>query len=201
MQSGLKHAIEFWPKTTLYLAIFASVSLFTFRGQFDVALLLIWLQVPVYFLHQFEEYIFPGGFIRYLNIDILGASTPDFPVTRTFAFWINVPIIFVAFPVTAFLAGKVGLALGLWVVWFSILNAFSHVVIFFKQGYNPGFAVSATLNIPVGVGTLAYIATHDLVTITAQIFGFLIAAAVQGGLMAYGFGVLKPRIKAETGAP
>ncbi|NOX73102.1 MAG: HXXEE domain-containing protein [Alphaproteobacteria bacterium] len=196
MQSGLKRAIELWPKTTVYLAIFTSALLLIFRGQMDAALFLIWLQVPVYFLHQFEEYIFPGGFIRYFNINVLGASTPDFPVTRTFAFWINVPIIFIAFPATAFLAGKVGLAFGLWVAWFSILNAFSHVVLFFKQGYNPGFAVSATLNIPVGVGTLAYIATHDLVTIKAQIIGFLIAAVVQGGLMAYGFGVLKPRIKA-----
>ena len=161
----------------------------------DLALLLLWLHVPVYFLHQFEEYIYPGGFLEYFNLNVLGSGRPEFPMTNTAVLWINVPVIFIAYPVSVILAGEFGVSIGLWVVYFSIINASSHVGMYVKNGYNPGLVVSTLLNIPVGVFTIGYFISQDLASIKAHIIGFSIAIAIQVGLMVYGFVFLKPKIK------
>ena len=110
------------------------------------------------------------------------------------SFWINMPIIFVAFPVSAILAGQFGLSAGIWTAYFSIINAASHVGMFLKHRYNPGFWVSLLINIPVGIYTIYYFASHQIIPVSAHITGLLIALAVQGSVMIYGFKVLKPRI-------
>ncbi len=183
-----------WPQSTPFLAVFSVAILLAFRSKMEPALFLIWLQTPVYFLHQSEEYIFPGGFLAYFNTHVLGSDQPDFPLTKTTALWINVPVIFIGFPVSAILAMQFGVAVGLWTAYFSIINAASHVGMFFRNGYNPGFAVSLSLNIPVGGFALWYEVSNGLASMQAHIIGLAIALGVQGGLMVYGFLVLKPKI-------
>ncbi len=183
-----------WPQSAPFLAVFSLALLLAFRPAMEPVVFLIWLQTPVYFLHQSEEYIFPGGFLAYFNAHVLGSNQPDFPLTKTAALWINVPVIFVGFPASAILAMNFGVAIGLWTAYFSIINAASHVGMFIRNGYNPGFAVSITLNIPVGLFTLWYVASNGLATVQAHLIGLAIALALQGGLMIYGFLVLKPKI-------
>ena len=188
-----------WPKSTLPLALVSLVALSVTLLPQNVALFLIAVQTPIYFLHQFEEYIRPGGFVAFFNKNMLGSNRTDWPLTKTGSFWINIPYIYVAFPVSAFLAGSISLSFGVWTVYFSILNAASHVGMFFRLGYNPGVVVSATLNIPVGVLTLWYLSTHGLISAQAHMVGFAIALVLQGSLMLWGFKVLKPKIAAARG--
>jgi len=183
-----------WPVATPFLAVYSLVVLLIYRAQLDFALFLIWLQIPVYFLHQFEEYIFPGGFLAYFNRNILMSDRDDFPLTINAAFWINVPVIFIAYPVSAILAAEFGVGVALWVAYFSIINAASHIVMYLQKGYNPGFYVSLVLNIPVGVLTLGYVVANDLASPLAHAAGLLVALVIQGGLMVYGFLILKPKI-------
>jgi len=68
-------------------------------------------------------------------------------------------------------------------------------VMFAKLGYNPGFIVSLLLNIPVGIYAIVYLSAHDLVSPTVHVVSAGIGLAVQAGLMIYGFGVLKPRLR------
>ena len=63
---------EQWPKSTIFLALYGALFLFLFAADEGVALLLLWLQLPVYWLHQFEEYVYPGGFIAVFNTRMLG---------------------------------------------------------------------------------------------------------------------------------
>jgi len=184
-----------WPSAAPFLAVFSLVILLAFRPYLDTAIFLIWLQTPIYLLHQSEEYIFPGGFLKYFNNEVLGSKQDAFPLTKPAAFWINVPVIFVAFPASAILAMHFGVSFGLWAAYFSIINAASHVGMFFKNGYNPGFVVSAVLNIPVGLFTIGFIMANDLASLQAHVIAVLIASGIQVGLMIYGFLVLKPRIK------
>ncbi len=184
-----------WPVSTPFLAVYFITMLLLFRDKMDLALLLLWLHVPVYFLHQFEEYIYPGGFLEYFNKNVLGSDLPEFPMTKTAVLWINVPVIFVAYPVSVILAGQFGVSVGLWIVYFSIINASSHVGMYLTKGYNPGFVVSVLLNIPVGVLTIGYFISQDLASLKVHIIGFLLALGVQVGLMVYGFLILKPKIK------
>jgi len=163
----------------------------------NYALFLIWLQTPVYFLHQFEEYILPGGFLKFFNTKILGSDKVDFPLTKKASFWINVPLTFIAFPLSAIMADRLFISIGIWTAYFSICNAISHVVMFFMFRYNPGFIVSLLVNIPVGVYTIYYFVSNDIISMEAQIVGLAIGILGQVLLMIWGFKILKPQIRNE----
>ena len=62
---------ENWPKATIFLAVYITLLLVLFVREENYALYLIWLQTPIYFLHQFEEYVFPGGFLKFFNRKML----------------------------------------------------------------------------------------------------------------------------------
>jgi len=186
---------ENWPKATLFLAVYTTIPLVLFPMKQNFPLFLIWIQMPVYFLHQFEEYILPGGFLAFFNTKMLGSPREDFPLDTDASFLINVPIIFIAFLVSSVISTRFALCFGLWTAYFSIINALSHVVMFFKFRYNPGFAVSLIVNIPVGVFTVYYFASRQLASTGVQITAFLIGLAVQAAIMIYGFRILKPKIK------
>jgi len=145
--------------------------------------------------HQFEEYILPGGFGDFFNKRVLGSPAGDFPLTKKASFWINVPLTFISFPLSAILAGHFGLEIGVWTVYFSMINAFSHVVMFFIFRYNPGLVMSVLLNIPVGAYVIYYFASHHTVSTQAQITGLAIGLLGQVLLMAWGFKILKPQIQ------
>lgn len=184
-----------WPVATIFLAIYVAIMLILFVRD-DYPLLLIWAQLPVYFLHEFEEYVLPGGFVKWFNRRILGSSRDDWPLTPSVSLWINVPIIFTAFPIGAILATEVGIQYGLWMAYFSVMNAAGHVVfaVIFR-GYNPGLVISLLLNIPVGIYAIAYLSSHGLVSTTANIVSLLIGVAIQAAVMFWGFVILKPRVQ------
>ena len=52
-----------WYKSTIFLAVYLLIFLVIFLLETNFALFLIWIQFVVYLFHQFEEYIFPGGFV------------------------------------------------------------------------------------------------------------------------------------------
>lgn len=182
-----------WYKFTAPLALLISIPLFTKTYHEDFPLFLIWLQTVVYLIHQFEEYILPGGFVKFFNHNLLDSQYDDQPLNKVASFWINIPIIFVAFPISAYLAGAIDLSFGVWTAYFSIINAASHVGMSFKYKYNPGLVVSALLNIPFGIYTLYYFTTNQLVSTQVHLFGLLIGLAIQASLMIYGFKILKKR--------
>ena len=101
-----------------------------------------------------------------------------------------------AYPLSAILAGSIDLAIGIWTAYFAIINAISHVGMYFKHRYNPGFLVSICLNIPIGVYIIYYFDFNDLININEQVIGLIIVILTQAGLMLYGFKFLKPKIKA-----
>ena len=190
--------VEHWPKATPFLAIYTVILLYLYLFEENRLLFLLWLQTPVYWLHQFEEYIFPGGFASFFNRNLLGSPQNDWPLTKITSFWINIPIIFVAFPLSALLAGTLGLGWGIWTAYFSILNAVSHVGMFFRLGYNPGFVVSLFLNIPIGGYTLFTFFNDGVLSSSEHISGAVLALLVQGGLMVWGLVFLRRRVKQEN---
>jgi hypothetical protein len=191
----MKWLIDNWSKSTIFLAIYLLIMLLCYVMNDNFLLFLIWVQTPIYFLHQFEEYIFPGGFVEFFNTKVLGSNKSDFPLNKEVSFWINIPIVFIAFPLSAILAGSIDISIGIWTAYFSILNALSHVGMFFKYRYNPGFVVSIFLNIPVGIFTIYYFISHDTITLYAHLIGLVIAVLFQLGVMIYGFKFLKPKVK------
>ena len=183
-----------WYKSTLFLGCSLLIILVTFVADDNFTLFLIWLQTVVYLFHQFEEYILPGGFVAFFNTNLLGSKQTEFPLDKKASFWINIPIIFIGFPISAILAGYIDISIGVWTVYFSIINAISHVIMFFRFRYNPGFFVSLFLNIPVGLFTIYHLTTNNIVSLKVHLIGFTIGVIIQLGLMVYGFLILKPKI-------
>lgn len=167
----------------------------------DVPLFLIWAQLPVYFVHEFEEYVLPGGFLKFFNNRVLGSRRDDWPLTPTGSLWINGSIIFSAFPIGGILATEFDIRYGLWMAYFSAINATSHVVMAaIFRGYNPGLVVSVLLNTPVAIYTIVYLSSHALVSTTTNIISLVVGVAIQGVMMFYGFVILKPRVRATGNA-
>jgi hypothetical protein len=189
-----------WAKSTPFLAVYMGILLVLFVLQQDFALFLIWIQMVVYLLHQTEEYLLPGGFMKFFNHRMLGSPEDAWPLTKRVSLLINVPVIFLAYPATAVLATFLGYGIGMWLMYFSIINALSHVVMALRfRAYNPGTVVSACLNIPVGVYSVWYFAANGLVGAGAHVAGVAIALAVQGIVMAWGFRIMKPRVAERYG--
>ncbi len=184
-----------WYKSTIFIAMYLLIVLFLFVFETDFPLFLIWIQFVVYLFHQFEEYILPGGFIAFFNTKILGSKSAKYPLNDSASFWINIPIIFIAYPLSAIFADSIHISIGIWTAYFSIINAISHVAMFFKHNYNPGFFVSLFLNIPVGVYTIYYFYSLNIISINAHLIGLGIGILTQAVVMIYGFKVLKPKVK------
>jgi len=186
---------ENWYKTTLILAILLLLLISFLYLNNNFSLFLIWLQTVVYLFHQFEEYIYPGGFVEFFNKNVLGSKEKEFPLDKKASFWINIPIIFIAFPLSAFLATFIDISFGVWTIYFSVINALSHVGMFFKLRYNPGLVASLFLNIPIGIFTIIYLNDKELVSTIVNFISFVIGLSIQVLLMIYGFLYLKPKIK------
>lgn len=152
-----------WAKAGLPLSIFLFIFLFIFVKDSDFVLFLLLLQTPLYMLHETEEYIFPGGFGKFFNMDIMKFDTPDQPLDENFIFIINVGLIWIILPLFGLLAIR-DYAYGLWIPYFSFFAGVSHIALGIKarKRYNAGLVVSLLLNIPVGAWSVFYLVQQGL---------------------------------------
>lgn len=152
-----------WAKAGFLISIFLFVFLCAFVKDADFILFLLLLQTPLYMIHETEEYIFPGGFGKFFNIDILKLQTEDQPVGESFIFYVNVILVWIILPTFGLLAAK-DYQYGLWIPYFSFFAGVAHIALGIKarKPYNPGLVVSLLLNIPVGIGSLLYLVNHGI---------------------------------------
>jgi hypothetical protein len=143
-----------WARLCIILSIIVVVIILLVVKTNNILLFLIWIQIPIYLLHQFEEHSWPGGFKKFVNTEIFHVEVGEYPLSDTNIFWINVPIIWVLMPIFASLS-YINLFFGLWIPYFAVFNSLTHVIgAVVKRKYNPGLFVSLVLGIPVAVYTL-----------------------------------------------
>ncbi|MDR0830574.1 MAG: HXXEE domain-containing protein [Prevotellaceae bacterium] len=183
----MKWFIENWYKSTFFLAIYSLLFIFLFILPKDFALFLIWLHVPVYLLHETEEFVFPGGFPDIMTEMFIGKGKEVPLAIKRAGFWINIPFIVIGFPFVATLATLLGVSFGLYVVYFTLIATIPHFiqVIRTKKLYNPGLAASVFLNLPVSIFTLYYLNSKGLVSNWANIIGFVVAFVAMAGPMVF----------------
>jgi hypothetical protein len=152
-----------WAKAGFLISIFLFVFLYAFVKDTDFVLFLLLIQTPLYMIHETEEYIFPGGFGKFFNMDIMKFETPDKPLDENFIFAINVILVWIILPVFGLLAAK-NLQYGLWIHYFSFFAGVSHIALGIKarKRYNAGLIVSLLLNIPVGAWSVFYLVEQGL---------------------------------------
>lgn len=141
-----------WFDVGLVLAVLAGgLALF---GDRDPLSLVLWVSLGSLFLHQFEEYRFPGTFPGLMNTTIFASAHPErYPLNANTALIVNVAVGWVAYGLAAVL-GRRALWLGIATILVSVGNVLAHVIFFNIKGrtlYNPGMVTALLLFAPVTV--------------------------------------------------
>jgi len=126
------------------------------RG-WPIVLLLVWLQLPAYMLHQYEEHD-NDRFRCFVNA-VIGQGRDV--LTRSDVFVINIVGVWGVIAAAFSLAALVHPAWGLVAVYLSLVNGAGHgLQAAAMRRYNPGLVTSIVLFVPLGVVTLVVFA-HD----------------------------------------
>jgi hypothetical protein len=144
-----------WSHAGILIAIYVTLVLLCIAHYLDLFTLLVWLQFPVYLVHEFEEHTYPGGFKKFVNRSIFHVYDKDIPLTDERVFWINILAVWVMFPLTAVATQFIHPVLGLLTPCFSLMNASLHIISgVINRSYNPGLLTSIFLNYPLGMCAL-----------------------------------------------
>jgi hypothetical protein len=184
-----------WAKLSLFLAIIVTVLIYIFIKPDNLLLFLIWIQLPIYLLHQFEEHNW-NGFKNYVNRNVFKVKEDDFPLNDKIIFWVNIPVVWILIPIFAGLS-SVNIMFGLWIPYFAVFNSLTHVIVSIRnQEYNPGLIVSLILGIPVGIYALIIFYSHITVPAIITILSIFFAILLHLILLGY----IKMRIKKQSNA-
>jgi hypothetical protein len=150
------------------------------RG-WSLALLLIWLQLPVYMVHQFEEHD-DDRFRRFVNSTIGEGKEV---LSRFDVFVINIAGVWGVDTVAFCLAAQVRIGFGLIAVYLSLVNSVGHCLqAIAMRRYNPGLVTAIVLFIPLGGITLWVFARISEVTLTDHLIGLTAAILIHAGIIA-----------------
>jgi len=116
--------------------------------------LILWLSLISLFLHQFEEYRYPGYFPGMMNTVMFASKQPDrYPLNTNTSFIVNVLVGWLSYFLAAALAER-ALWLGIATILVSAGNFFAHTFLFNIKGktlYNPGMFTAVILFVPIVV--------------------------------------------------
>jgi hypothetical protein len=153
-----------WPRVglvlALVLAVVLAVLLVADTGRAADLRFVLAVSLLTLFLHQGEEYVWPGGFPRMVNRVVFESDDPDrYPLNQRTAWIVNVALGWTVYAL-AVLVGDHAVWLGIATLTVSAGNVFAHTLLFNIRGhtlYNPGLATSWLLFAPVIVwfGALA----------------------------------------------
>lgn len=171
-----------WSRAGIPAAIILlALSPFLLRGL-SLALFLIFLQLPVYMLHQYEEHGH-GAFRAFVN-HVMGRDRDI--LTDTAIFWINIIGVWVVDLAALYLAVYVNVALGLFAIYLSLVNALLHIVMsLVMRRYNPGLWTSIALFLPVGAYALYRVSVDGHATAGEQALGVGIALVIHALIIVF----------------
>lgn len=125
-----------------------------FLGHLAPISLLLWLSLISLFLHQFEEYRYPGYFPGMMNTVMFSSKQPDrYPLNTNTSFIVNVCIGWLSYLLAAIFAEK-AIWLGIATILVSAGNFIAHTFLFNIKGktlYNPGMFTAIILFAPIAV--------------------------------------------------
>ena len=144
-------------------------------------LTLIWLQLPVYMLHQYEEHD-GDRFRSFVNATIGNGRAV---LSRLDVFIINVVGVWGLDALSFWLAGSVHLGLGLVAVYLSLVNSIGHCIqAILLRRYNPGLITSIILFLPLGLTTMYMLTDQGIASLSDHIVGLVSALAVHAVIIA-----------------
>ena len=146
------------------------------------ALTLIWLQLPAYMVHQFEEHD-ADRFRAFVNT-VIGRGKEV--LTRMDVFIINIFGVWGVDAIAFLLAARVHLGLGLIAVYLTLVNGILHCVqAVALRRYNPGLVTAVLLFLPLAVVTLWVLAGDVDVTATDHVIGLGLAILIHAAIVVW----------------
>jgi hypothetical protein len=168
-----------WTRGTTILGLILFSTLFLLNGKIDPVNWFLWLNLSIYALHQFEEFILPGGFKQELESQVRGT------VSDRAIFFINIIYIWIALPVF-FLLRSVSPIFPVSILFTVLINALLHIVTAIRQKhYNPGLIVSVILTLPVASYTILLF--NSMMTVYGFVLSFIIGFILHATLFVYLF--------------
>lgn len=159
---------------------------------------LYWIHLPLIMIHETEEYVFPGGFVKFANFDTILSNNPpeqDSPLTPGYGFFVNMSIwiLVIIGGLTALIYPWIGMGL---IIFQLLINGIQHTVIFQvkKQGYNPGFFTTWLILNPFCVVTIFYALKFNILSSMDWILAFVVGVGYIGILMANTMRLRKQKI-------
>ena len=141
-----------WYDIGLFLAI--GVGAWLMLNHLSPMATLLWISLITLFLHQFEEYRYPGYFPGMVNTVLFHSQIPDrYPLNSNTALIVNVVVGWGAYALAAVFAGS-AIWLGIAPIPVSLGNFIEHTFLFNiigKTRYNPGMATAILLFLPVAL--------------------------------------------------
>lgn len=190
---------KLWPLIGGVLATIITilvVILWINKSTISALVFIFWLNLAILMFHEFEEYVFPGGFKTFINTKtVLSLPEPNKmePVSDMVIIVINLGI-WIIFILAALLA-NIAPWLGLSMVIFNLVNILGHLLIFQKKvkGYNPGM-VTAILMIPFLIFAFKIVIDQNLLTPIEYIVAGIIGVISGISLPIYGSIIRKKEI-------
>jgi len=177
----MRWLIHEWPYAALFTAVFLLLML-PFISPLGLALTLIYLQLPLYMLHQFEEHD-QDRFRKFANQWLAGGKEAFTPLG---IFVINSAGVWGLDLLALYLAFYVDLAFGLVAIYLPLVNAVSHIVAaLVKRCYNPGLWTSLVLFLPLGGWALMVVSKACQAGWTQQAAALTAAILVHALIMGY----------------
>ena len=175
-------AINNWAIASLPIGILLLLlGPFIFKGVGFEAFL-VFLLLPVYMFHQYEEHAH-GEFKIFVN-NFVGKGKEV--LSDKTIFWINILAVWLVSLVGLYLSVYVSLAFGLAMGYLTVFNGFTHVVIgIVRRSYNPGLWTSLILFLPFGSFTLYAITRASQAGIIQHAVGLGFAILIHAILIVY----------------
>jgi len=146
-----------------------------------VVLVLVYLQMPIYMLHQLEEH--DADRFQHVVNEMIGRGRDVLPHEAIFVINIGVwGLNLISFA----LAAHAGIGWGLLGAYAMAVNALAHIGQAVRlRHYNPGLVTAIVLFLPVGAGGIWAIAATGEATILQHSIGLAVAVLIHAGIVAY----------------
>lgn len=138
---------------------------------------ILWVSLITLFIHQFEEYRYPGYFPGMINVAMFASSTPDrYPFNANTAFIVNTIVGWLFFFLAAVFADSL-IWLGIATILVSVGNVVAHTFLFNIKGktiYNPGMGTALILFLPLTLYFFYILVTKNLASPVDYVLGIVL---------------------------
>jgi hypothetical protein len=177
----MRWIVKEWPYAALFSAGFLLL-LLPFIGALGLPLALIYLQLPLYMIHQFEEHD-RDRFRTFAN-QVIGGGKEAF--TPGAIFFINSVGVWGVDLLALYLAFYVDLAFGLIAIYLPLVNAVTHITMCVAlRRYNPGLWTAALLFLPLGGWAVAVVSAASQASWSTQACALGGAVLLHVAIMVY----------------